>query len=29
MMEEKYDEIMDFSELRDFEDVPVKIIQVV
>lgn len=24
MMEEKYDEIMDFSELRDFEDVPVK-----
>ena len=24
MMEENYDEIMDFSELRDFEDVPVK-----
>lgn len=24
MMEEKYDEIMDFSELKDFEDVPVK-----
>lgn len=24
MMEEKYDEIMDFSELREFEDVPVK-----
>lgn len=24
MMEEKYNEIMDFSELKDFEDVPVK-----
>lgn len=24
MMEEKYDEIMDFSELKEFEDVPVK-----
>lgn len=24
IMEEKYDEIMDFSELREFEDVPVK-----
>lgn len=24
MMIEKYDEIMDFSELKDFEDVPVK-----